>query len=127
MNQLKRLLAATDLSAPARHAVERAALVARATGAQLELVHVTSYSRYDELRRVVANLPADIIQRIEEQTQMVINALATTVRERSGVDATTHVVEGSLLRALEDTAATHNADLLVLGARGSSTLRHLFL
>ena len=37
MANLNRLLAATDLSAPARHAAERAALVAKETGRPLIL------------------------------------------------------------------------------------------
>ena len=45
--RLERLLAATDLSAPARHAVDRAALVARAAGARLDLLHVAAFSRLD--------------------------------------------------------------------------------
>ena len=54
MTALKQLLAATDLSAPARHAVERAALVARSAGARLDLVHVAGFSRIDELLQSVA-------------------------------------------------------------------------
>lgn len=128
MVPLKRLLAATDLSAPARHALERAALVARATGAQLDLVHVApAYSRLDEMRRLVANLPPEVEQRIREQTEMIVAAQAGSVRERHGIAITTHVVEGSLLKAIEDTAAAIDADLLVLGARGSSTLRRMIL
>ena len=128
MTQLKRLLAATDLSAPARHAVERAALVARATGAQLDVVHVAAaLSGVDELRRLVSNVPADVLDKIREQTEMLMGALATTVRERQGVDIATHVVSGALLEAIEDKAAAVDANLLVLGARGSSMLRHLVL
>jgi len=128
MTQLKRLLAATDLSAPARHAVERAALVARATGAQVDVVHVAAaLSRLDELRRLVSNVPEDVLARIEEQTQMLMGALATTVRERHGVDITTHVTGGAVLEAIEEKAAALDADLLVLGARGASMLRHLVL
>jgi len=127
MTQLKRLLAATDLSAPSRHAVERAALVARAAGAQLDLVHVATSARLDELRRLVANLPPEITQRIREQIDMLVGALAATVRERHGVSVTTHVASGALLKAIEDTARAVDADLLVLGARGSSMLRHLVL
>lgn len=128
MIPLNRLLAATDFSAPARHAVERAALVARAAGARLDLVHVAAaYSGVDELRRLVANLPADVAMRIREQTEMLMGALATTVRERDGVIATTHVVDGPVVSAIEQAATALGADLLVLGARGSSTLRHLVL
>ncbi|NML47739.1 universal stress protein [Ramlibacter sp. G-1-2-2] len=128
MTALRRLLAATDLSAPARHAVERAALVARAVGARLDLVHVAAaFSGVDELRRLVASLPADVEQRVREQTQMLVEALAGSLRDRHGITATTHVVEGGLLAGIEDTAAATGADLLVFGARGSSTLRHVVL
>lgn len=126
-NGLGALLAATDLSAPARHAVERAALVARAAGARLDLLHVAEFSRLDELRRLVAGLPADIDARMREQTQMLVDALAATVREREGVDARTHVAAGPLLKSIVDTAAALDADLLVLGARGASMLRRLAL
>lgn len=40
MNQHHRILAATDLSAPARHACEHAALVSQDTGAELHWLHV---------------------------------------------------------------------------------------
>lgn len=127
MTPLKQVLAATDLSAPARHAVERAALVARAAGAQLHLVHVAAFSRLDEMRRLVANLPPDTERRVRDQTQMLMDALSETVRERHGVAAEIHVADGSLLKAIEETSAAVAADLLVLGARGGSTLRHLVL
>lgn len=127
MPTLARLLAATDLSAPARHAVERAALVARATGARLDIVHVAPDSRIDELRRLVAGLPEEVTERIREQAQMLVDALAATIRERHGVDAATHVSGAPLLQAIDEAAANLSADLLVLGARGSSMLRHLVL
>lgn len=127
MSTLARLLAATDLSAPARHAVERAALIARATGARLDIVHVAPDSRVDELRRLVAGLPEEVTERIREQARMLVDALAATIRERHGVDAATHVSGAPLLQAIDEAAATLSADLLVLGARGSSMLRHLVL
>lgn len=126
-NRLERLLAATDLSAPARHAVERAALVARAAGTRLDLLHVAAFSRLDELRRLVASLPADVDARMREQAQMMVDALALTVRERHGIEAGTQVASGPLLKSIADAAASLDADLLVLGARGSSMLRHLVL
>jgi nucleotide-binding universal stress UspA family protein len=126
-NRLARLLAATDLSAPARHAVERAALVAHAAGARLDLLHVAAFSRLDELRRLVASLPADLDARMREQTRMLLDALAVTIRERHGVAAATHVASGPLLKSIAEGAAAVDADLLVLGVRGSSMLRHLVL
>jgi len=124
---LQRLLAATDLSAPARHAVQRAALIAQAASARLDLLHVAPFSRLDELRRLVRNVPPDVEARIREQTQMFMDALAATVRESHGVDPATHVQDGPLLKSIADVSAAVDADLLVLGARGASMLRHLVL
>jgi nucleotide-binding universal stress UspA family protein len=127
MKPLERLLAATDLSAPARHAVQRAALVAQATGARLDLLHVGAFSRLDELRRLVRNVPVDVEARIREQTQMLMDALAAKVRERYGVEAATQVHGGPLLKSIADAAAAIDGDLVVLGARGASMLRHVVL
>lgn len=127
MARLQRLLAATDFSAPARHAAERAASVARTTGAALDLVHVGSVSRVAELRRLVPGLPGDVPARIREQEQMQVDALAARLQEHYGVGARTRVVTGSLPKALEEDASANAADLLVLGVRGSSMLRHMVL
>jgi nucleotide-binding universal stress UspA family protein len=51
MTTLKRILAATDFSAPARHAAERAALLSRATGASLDLLHVANLAPLERLRQ----------------------------------------------------------------------------
>lgn len=127
MTRLQRLLAATDFSAPARHASERAASVARATGAEVDLVHVAAFSRADELRRLVSDLPADLQDRVREQAKMLLEALAAHLREQHGVAVRTHVATGSLLKGIEETSDATGADLLVLGARGASMLRHLLL
>jgi nucleotide-binding universal stress UspA family protein len=46
MTTLRTVLAATDLSAPSRHAVTRAAMLARDCGARLELLHVIVLVQY---------------------------------------------------------------------------------
>jgi nucleotide-binding universal stress UspA family protein len=127
MTRLQRLLAATDLSAPARHAVERAARVARAAGAALELVHVGSDARVTELRRLVAGLPQEVTERVREQEQMLVEALAATLEQRYGVKAGARVVEGTVPAALAAAADATAADLLVVGVRGNSVLRRFVL
>ena len=47
MAELKHILAATDLSAPARHAVERAALVAAGNDAALAMIHIANLAPLD--------------------------------------------------------------------------------
>ena len=46
MPPLQRVLAATDLSAPARRAAERAALLCKETSAALVLLHVANHKTY---------------------------------------------------------------------------------
>ena len=51
MSHLKTIVAATDLSAPSRHAAYRAARMARTHGATLTLVHALGSTALDDLRR----------------------------------------------------------------------------
>lgn len=127
MNQLKRILAATDLSAPSRHAAERAALLARDLGARLDLVHVTSIDFADRLRRLVANVPTDFEQRLLGTLQEDVRRMAEGLHQRYGVSAGVHVVSGPVLSMLASQADAMAADLFVLGARGAGFMRHLLL
>ncbi len=63
-NHLKRILAASDMSAPARHAVERAALVSKDTASALELLHVADLAPLERLRQLMGATPADMEQRV---------------------------------------------------------------
>lgn len=127
MASFKRLLAATDLSAPARHAVERAALLAKAAGASLDVIYVASLAPLEKLRRLVAETPAELEQRVLDAARDEVRELVATLRKHYGVDAGVHVTSGSLLAEISRHADAVAADLLVLGARGASFTRHLLL
>lgn len=125
MTPFKRLLAATDLSAPARHAAERAALLAHELGASLDLLHVLNPAPIEKLRQLVADMPAELEQRVLDATREELSELGTTVSKHRGVSAGVRLATGPLIQEL--TAHTEAVDLLVLGARGSSFMRHLLL
>lgn len=127
MAPLNRLVAATDLSAPARHAVERAASVALATGAQLDLVHVATPAPMERLRRLAGQIPSDLEKLMLEAPRNAMQELANALAQRHGVTAPVHVASGSLLAQLRHHAEAINADLVVLGARGASFMRHMLL
>ncbi|WP_265947993.1 universal stress protein [Dechloromonas sp. A34] len=127
MAKLSRLLAATDLSAPARHAAERAAIVAKASGATLNLIHVASLAPLEKLRHLVAELPPEVEQRVIDNCRDELHHLAATLLEQHGVAAGSHVVTGPLLDEIANLADAMAADLLILGARGASFMRHLLL
>lgn len=122
-----RLLAATDLSAPARHAAERAALVARELGAALDLLHVASMAPLEKLRQLVAEVPPDAAARVLESAHADLDQLAAALQRHHGLAAGVHVASGPLLQELQTGAQAIAADLLVLGARGSSFMRHFLL
>lgn len=122
-----RLLVATDLSDPARHAAVRAGMIARETGASLDLVHVACLSPLEKLRRLVVEIPAELEQHILDATRNEVCELAAALLQQYGVSSGVHVVSGPLLSELATQADLLSADLVILGARGTNIMRHLLL
>jgi nucleotide-binding universal stress UspA family protein len=127
MNQLRRILSATDLSAPARHATERAAMISKATAAPLDLLHVANLAPLERLRRMMGATPADMEQRVLDTARQKMRDLAESLRQRYGVASGAHVAAGTLLAELARQADVLAADLLVCGAKGESVVRHFVL
>jgi len=127
MHKLERVLATTDLSAPARHAAERAALVAKDTGATLRLVHVISDPVLGSLRRLLEGSEDDIELRLRGKIDRDVARLGEHLGQACGAPVPTDVVTGPLIAGILGHAAANRADLLVLGARGASFMRHLML
>ncbi|WP_018990540.1 universal stress protein [Aromatoleum toluclasticum] len=127
MLKLKRLLAATDLSAPARHAVERAALVSRETGAALDVLHVADLAPLDRLRHLMGNSADELKQRVLETAEARLHDLVGSLQNHYGLSAAAHVAFGSLLAELARAVEASKAELIVCGARGESFVRHILL
>lgn len=125
MTKLNHLLAATDLSAPARHAVERAALVSKETGAPLDLLHVADLAPLEKFRQFIGESSEDLKLRVLDTANEKLRELAEAVLKHHGVSVGTRVVFGSLLTQLFSEAMA--ADLIICGARGESFMRHLLL
>lgn len=127
MTRINRLLAATDLSAPARHAAERAALLANLHGATLDLLHVTAAGPLDKLRRLVREIPVEAEQRLLDAVREDLRQLAASLQHHHGVAAGIHVVTGAVVPRLNERADAMGADMVVLGARGAGFMQHLLL
>jgi nucleotide-binding universal stress UspA family protein len=127
MIRLEQVLAATDLSAPARHAAERAALVAKDASATLHLVHVINDPALGHLRRLLQESRDDVEPRIRRTIDRDVVRLGDHLAQVYGVTAQAHVVTGALITGILGHAAASRADLLVLGAHGASFMRHLML
>ncbi|MDP1735468.1 MAG: universal stress protein [Sulfuritalea sp.] len=123
MEPIATIVAATDFSAAAKHAVQRAALIARQHDAELHLLHVTApLDLYpgQELGPAVGNVRDATIH---DQ----FGAVARWLREHYGVRV--HVAQriGRAHTQIADYAATVGADLVVIGARGESSMLRLLV
>lgn len=121
------LLAATDLSAPSRHAAQRAAMLARQTGGSLDLVYVLEAGPLTELRRLLGDKSAAMEGQIQSQAQQALTQLAADLNASYGVSTTCHLAEGTVLAAIVNQANLLSTHLLVVGARGASFMRHWLL
>lgn len=128
MKPLTRILAATDLSAPARHAVDRAFRLAAESGAKLDISHVISQSAMDTLRKLLGTQKTSPVERhILDEARDRLARLVEELGQFHGVTAGMHLSVGTVLRAILEQADTLDADLLVLGARGEDYLSHMLL
>lgn len=127
MTELARILAATDFSAPARHAVARAFRVAAETGARLELSHVVGQGALDGLRRLIGMEAARVEEYILERARENLDALVRELGPPHGQGAGIHLAAGTVLRTLLEQADELDAGLLVVGAKGEGYLGRLLL
>jgi nucleotide-binding universal stress UspA family protein len=122
------LLAATDFSAPARHALERAAMLAHAhADARLTLAHIVSGGALDTLRRLLPAEAGGMEAVLLAQAEKNLNELATSLASQYGCSIDTVLAQGSALAALSELVETRRIDLLVMGVRGAHFVRELLL
>jgi nucleotide-binding universal stress UspA family protein len=127
MNARDCILAATDLSAPARHAVERAFRLAAHAGVELHIVHAMELDALDSLRELLgANLTATKAALEADARERLAQLAAAPARHR-GIAAQARVLSGAPLAVVASEADALDAGLVVLGARGESFLRHAML
>jgi len=124
---LVRILAATDLSAPARHAVARAFSVAAATGAQLTLLHVLDQMGLERLRALPGGSAQAVEQRLLDEARQRLGQMVAELGPRHSVGAGVRLVSGRVLAAILDEADALDAQLVVLGARGEGHLGRMLL
>jgi nucleotide-binding universal stress UspA family protein len=122
MSSLRVIVTATDFSAPSRHAAQRAALLARSTGAALTLVHTVGGSALEDLRRWLTDdtraagaIEADALKRLQQ--------LAAELGRPDGMDVGTRLTIGHPVEQVTRHAEDVDADLLVTGTRGAGFFR----
>ncbi len=124
MNKITKLLAATDFSDDARQAAMRAAALAVELDSQLELLHVMSGSTLDSLRELF-NLTKEADAKLLDDARRMLGELVEDIAGKTGFTAIPRVEVGHVANVISSVA--DQADMLVLGARGLSPLRDVFL
>lgn len=128
MTTAQTILVATDLSAPARHAVERAFHLAASCGGQLHILHVLELGVLDTSLRemLVGDLPAVKTALLDDARERLRQLIGNPAIHQ-GIAAQTRVVDGNPLTGIAAEADALDTNLVVLGARGESFLRHALL
>lgn len=127
MTTLGPILVATDLSAPARHAVQRALLLASLAGCEAHILHALELDILDSLRELLGANLAMTKAALEADAGERLAQLLPNAANRHAVVARTRVVAGAPLAVIAGEADALDAVLVVLGARGESFLRHATL
>ena len=126
MTALHSIVAATDFSAPARQAADRAARLAHETGARLTLVHALPQQPLAELRQWLGEHPA-AEQRLRQQARQELDTMAAALAAGRRATVQARLAAGPVLDEIERAAVAEQADLLVVGARGHGFMRRLVL
>lgn len=121
--KLQTILAATDFSSTAKAGVDWAVELAMAHNARIYLVHsLLVPSRATDF----VPSPPDFTEALQEAASGRLNEITTSVRER-GVEVSSDLRLGVPSQVILDSAVQQDADLVVIGTRGLSGLRHLLL
>ena len=126
MKTWNQILAATDFSAHARHAADRAARLAHETGASLTLLHVPQADALGAMRRWMGQESA-AEQVLLDQARQQLEALCAELASVRQLQVQARLCSGALLPEIDQAARALDAGVLVLGARGEGFLRRLVL
>ncbi len=125
MTSFTRIVVPTDFSETAQRAFESAVELAQESHAELHVCHAMEYvtpmvSPYE------IPIPEDFIQQTRAAAQ---NRLSEVVEagKRAGLYCEGHLLSDRADPGISNLAESLHADLIVMGTRGTSRLRHMFL
>lgn len=111
-----KIMVATDFSERSDRALRRATLLARQSGASLELIHVVDDDQ-----------PHQIVEAECKEAEILLHQLAATLQEIDGIPCTSRVMLAApflgIVQAVDDSVP----DLLVIGPHRKQLLRDVFI
>ena len=126
--QIKTILVATDFSEPAARAIETAVEFAKKFNAKLIVLHAYKVEIPMASPMVAGGyvLPDGFFEQLGQHARARVEETASEIRAR-GVDAVGIAVEQSPALAIVDEAREQNADLIIMGTRGLTGIKHVAL
>ena len=125
MIQINQVLVATDFSENAAEAVDTALSIAKTFGAGLHVVHalqtpVPIVSPYEVV------VPDGFLEQARDAAAENLKAVVEKISSE-GVDVQSHLTEVPAAPAIARIAEENDVDLVVMGTRGNTGLKHVLL
>jgi universal stress protein A len=125
MATISKILVAVDFSENSNRAVEAAIDLAGKFGAELEIVHAFT-SPVPAMYPYDIGLPDTLMRDARNAAKEMLKAEADRVHA-AGLTAPTHLTEIPAAGSISRVAEEIGADLLVIGTRGHSGLKHIIM
>jgi nucleotide-binding universal stress UspA family protein len=125
MIAIKTILVPVDFSTHSRSALEYAIGLAKTFGAKVHLVHAYHLPIQVATPEQIA-MPTDLWAAIRDAAARRLDKSAELVTA-AGLSVETHLTEGNPSSAVVELATKLGADLIVMGTRGLSGLKHVLL
>lgn len=125
MKPIRTILVAVDFSEHSDAAVDAATALAKKLGADIHIVHAFDL-RIPMLTPYEVAIPEPYIEESREAAVAKLNTVAKKI-QGEGVRVESHMAEAPPARAIAHAAEQVGADLVVIGTRGHTGLKHIFL
>ncbi len=123
--QISTILVPVDFSPDSDHAVDTATQLAKTFGARLLLLHAYHLGAQLAMPDQVV-VPQEYWDGVREAAQRNLDAYQTQAG-KAGVEADSELVAEAPSFAIQDAAKRASADLIVMGTRGRTGLKHVLL
>lgn len=125
VKKLKNIVVATDFSETSDFAISRAVAIAKATRANLTILHVLQKSLFDKTLEAI--IPDEILQSPEEYiTTLIKEKILALSRHKLNIDLNI-ISQGKAAVKILQYAKKNKIDLLVIGAHGKYSIRDSFV
>lgn len=119
---IRKILVPVDFSPDADQAVADAIEIARASDAEIELLHAWRLPVQATLPEA-GLVPIEAVNAIRKSDEEKLQAQAASIRDQ-GVRCNAHLIEGVASHEIVEAIGAYNADLVVIGTRGQTGLKH---